>query len=93
MRKRIGNKPIPKIHKPAPSITNHSKPRKLAKREVPKSELDLNVDQTLSISTLRRLNSERDVVIKMSRSFQDVPPKEYTSLFLSKCTECSIICD
>lgn len=81
-----------KPRRPSGSGKSQNKVEKRKKREVPKSEIGLNVDKTFNFTTILTL-SNGDVAIKQSKPFKDCIPKEYQPLFLEKCEQCRILCN
>lgn len=75
-----------------PALRPAKGPKKAEKRAVPKAEMDMDVDKTVSLSTLRSTDG-REAIIKPSKAFTECPPKEQQNLFLQKCKECCKICD
>lgn len=71
---------------------NSKPPTRPPRRVIPKAELGLTVDLTFNWS--RKFgHRDGDLVIKGSKSFEEMPQNEYAKLFLHKCKECSKLCD
>ena len=67
-------------------------PKKVEKREAPKAELGFPADIQLNFAR-PVFREESEITIKLSKSFQESPPKEYPALFEEKCKQCCIVCD
>lgn len=77
---------------PRPRPPQSKKNKKIEMRKVPKSEININFNKTVNYSTLHDLNN-KEINIKLSKSFQDTPSRDFRNLFLEKCEQCSLICD
>ncbi|EAX94611.1 phosphoprotein phosphatase, putative [Trichomonas vaginalis G3] len=75
-----------------PALRPAKVPAKAKKQAAPKAELDLSVDKSISLSTLRSTDGI-EAVIKPSKPLLECPPKDQQKLLLEKCHECCVICD
>lgn len=67
-------------------------PVRRKKEEVPKSEISEFKVMTFAVSTLFNAGFE-EVTITPSKSFTEIDPKEYNTVFAQKVKECQKICD
>ncbi|OHT13692.1 phosphoprotein phosphatase [Tritrichomonas foetus] len=86
-RRAINSSKRPKVIKPKPEPI-----RQRAPRPRPNIELGLTVDLTFHFSA-KHPTREDDIVVKGSKSFQEMPPKEHIRLFQHKVKECMKLCD
>lgn len=75
---------------PNPTLSNL--PTKRNARTLPKSEIELNMDKTVTFSTHFR-NSDEEIEIYGSKTLTEVSLKDDRNLLIEKCNECSKICD
>lgn len=59
---------------------------------VPKADPEANINKTFTFSTHNNASTE-DLVIKGSKAFSEIPPKDIRTVFHHKCRECSKICN
>lgn len=69
-----------------------SLPKKTLSHTLPKVETNLTLDKTVTFSTHKNLTGQ-EVEIIGSKNFTEAAAKESRNLFISKCNECSKICD
>jgi len=76
--------------KQRPAKRSSNAPKKIEKRAIPKSELDLQVNSTVNYSTLC---VSEEINFKNVKLFVETPAKDQQALFVAKCEECCQLCD